>query len=354
MNDVSLYLNPFASALLISSFFILVFISISNIFGINGERKKKEKGVHLKGVSRFGGVAIILAFLIAILVDSNLVITQQIWGIIIASILILFVGVADDYFDLDWKIQFFFQVCMAVIVFIAGAQMEYVQGYLEWLLVFNINGSLILGVFLGIGWVVFLINAMNWLDGVDGLSGGVGLIAAISVFALSLKPEVNQPPIAVMMMSLSGALLGFLIFNFYPARIIAGTSGSFFMGFILAAVSMIAGTKIATTLIILSISVMDVFGVVYQRLKTGDSIFKGDKRHLHYRLLNAGWSHGMINMFFYGMTVLVAVVALNVGAQGKILAIGIIFALVMAITVFLNNKDKKNEKNNKYRKYSEA
>ncbi|MFC1644915.1 glycosyltransferase family 4 protein [Patescibacteria group bacterium] len=344
MNDVSLYLNPFVSSLLISSFLVLVLISISSVFNLKTKEKKKEKNNHLKGVSRFGGVAIILAFLITILIDFNLVITQQIWGVIIASVLILFVGIIDDYFDLDWKVQFFFQVCVAVIIFIAGAQMGYMENYLEGLSKFNIDGSLLVGLFFGIGWVIFLINSINWLDGVDGLSGGIGLIAALAIFALSLKPEVNQPPIGVMMMALSGALLGFLIFNFYPAKIIAGTSGSFFIGFILASVSMIAGTKIATTLIILAISVMDVFGVIYQRIKTGDSIFKADKRHLHYRLLNAGWSHRKISFLFYSITTLVAIVALNVDAKGKIATMISVFVFMIMITIFLNKNNEKYKK----------
>lgn len=335
MENASLYAGPFLKSFLICV--SLIFVLNCFFRGYNSKKRKcKRHNKCSSKISRLGGVAIILSFLIALFWDKNLVITQPIAGIAIASLLILIFGVIDDYFELDWRIQLFFQVAVAVIIFMAGGRIEYITNPLGGLIYFDF--SIFPSLFLGIFWIVLLMNSMNWIDGIDGLSGGISLVAVTAIFFLSIKPEVNQPPVGIIAMMLMGSFLGFLIFNFHPSKIMAGTSGAMFMGFILAVLSIFAGTKIATTLLILSITVIDVLSVMIQRVRNGESIFVSDKKHLHHKLLELGWSQKKINLFFYTTTAFIAVLALNTREIGKIATIICVFIVMIVAMTIINNK----------------
>ena len=306
--------------------------------------RKSSRHIHSKKVSRLGGAAIISAFIITVLTDQNLVVTNQLYGVIAASLLILAVGLWDDFWKLDWRTQLFFQVCAAITVFIMGVQVEYITNPLGGVVFLNLGKYLIPSLLFVIAWLVVIMNSMNWLDGIDGLSGGVAFIGALTIFFLSLRPEVNQPPVGIIAAALAGAVLGFLIFNFYPARIMAGTSGAMFMGFALAALAIFAGTKIATALLIMAIPVIDVFWVMGERIKAGDPIFKSDTRHLHRKLMELGWTQRKISLFFYAITFLIAGVALNTRTVGKLATIILVAAVMVASLAIINKKLSSNVK----------
>jgi UDP-GlcNAc:undecaprenyl-phosphate GlcNAc-1-phosphate transferase len=333
MENASLYVGPFLKSFLVCV--CLIFFLKAFFRGYSSKHRKSKRHIKTQ-VSRLGGVAIIISFLIALFWNKDLVVTEPILGIAVASGLILVFGLLDDYFELDWRLQLFFQVAVAVVLFIAGAKIEYVTNPLGGLIYFDF--SILPSLFLGIFWVVLLMNSMNWIDGIDGLSGGISFVAVLTIFFLSLKPEVNQPPVAIIAMMLAGSFLGFLIFNFHPSQIMAGTSGAMFMGFILAAVSIFAGTKIATTLLVVSVAVIDVLSVMIQRFRRGRSIFSSDKRHLHHKLLALGWSQERINFFFYFVTIVIAVIALNTREIGKIATIFVIFFVMMLAIILVNKK----------------
>lgn len=339
MIDFSLYLKPFLVALAIS--LGLVILAIKTFGKILAAKQKRDEDRHVhdktKSVCRVGGVAIIIAFVSAILLDDNLVITRNMWGFISGGILILAVGLVDDFKDLSWKIQLFFQTCIVSLIFIFGARITYITNPFGEAIQFDTSGKIFLGIIIGVVWSLVLMNSMNWLDGIDGLSGGVALIGAVTIFLLSLKPEVNQPPVGIISMALAGSLLGFLLMNFYPAKIMAGTSGAFFMGFILAGLSVFAGTKIATTLLVLSIPIIDFFWVIGRRIRLGKSIFEPDREHLHHRLLEIGWSQRKISLFFYAITILIAIAALNIGAVGKAAMIVLIVTLAISLFRIIND-----------------
>jgi UDP-GlcNAc:undecaprenyl-phosphate/decaprenyl-phosphate GlcNAc-1-phosphate transferase len=171
-------------------------------------------------------------------------------------------------------------------------------------------------------------NAMNLLDGLDGLCGSVTFVTLMTIFFLSLKPEVNQPPIAIVAIVGAGAVAGFLVLNAPPAKILAGTVGSMFLGFLVAVLAVIAGTKIATALLVLSIPIADAVWVVGQRIRAGVPIFRPDRRHLHYRLRDLGWSERKIMGAFTVVTSFIAFIALNTQAVGKLFAIIMVLAIV--------------------------
>lgn len=327
------YLLPFLVALIISCTLCFLVRLFSGYVKI--KQREGTRHLHTKNISRFGGLAIISAFFIAVLFDQNLFLTRQLVGMLIASLVILLAGIADDIWEINWKKQLVFQFIAIAIVLASGIRIEYISNLQGEGIFFSGNILMYsIGIIMVSVWMLLLMNALNWIDGADGLSGGVSAIAAASIFILSLKPEVNQPPIAIVSVALLGALCGFLIFNAYPAKIMAGTSGSLFMGFVLAVLSIIAGTKIATTMLILAIPIIDALWVIFERLRAKSSIFEPDSRHIHHRLIEIGWSHRSIWLLFSAITALIAVVALNTRAVGKAYSM-ILVSIIILFSFFV-------------------
>jgi len=337
------YLIPFLIAFIIA----IIFIILGIILGRKIKKNVREgiRHIHSKRIFRFGGIAIIIAFNSAIIFNKDLVITPQLWGILAASWAIMIVGTWDDFKEMFWKAQLFYQVTIAVFVFIMGIRIYYITNPLTGgILNLDTGIGVLFSAILVIFWITLMINALNWLDGIDGLSGGITFIGAITIFFLSLKPEVNQPPMAILAMSLAGASLGFLIFNFYPSRILAGTAGSMFMGFSLAVLAIFAGTKIATSLLVMSLPLIDFIWVIGERYRSGRSIFKADKSHLHHKLIELGWSQKKISLFFYLVTILISIIALNTRTIGKSITLILTALIVLIFLTFINKKIKNYKK----------
>lgn len=343
MEKLILYLNP----LLVSFCLSTVFVSLINFFVekrflyLGDENRLNDRHIHQKKVSRFGGLAIFLAFFLTIFINENLVITKDIWGIFVGAVVIFFLGFWDDVREIDWSKQLIFQIVAISLIFIFGIKINYSSLISNDFLNPDNYMGLSVGILVGLIWSLVLINAMNWLDGLDGLSGGVYFIVLMAIFLLSLKPEVNQPPVGILSLSLAGAVLGFLIFNFPPAKIMIGSGGVFFVGFIVAGMSIFAGVKIATTLMVLFVPMIDFFWVIGKRILRGKSIFSPDQEHLHHKLLNMGWSQKKINIFFYAITIIVTIIALNIRGFNKIL---IMFFIFLMMLVFYNYVDRRESK----------
>lgn len=337
----SLYVPPFLISFAASVAICSLIVWLSG--KIKEKKRKENRHIHPNNISRIGGLAIILSFLIAVFLDKNLVITQAFWGVILGAATLLFYGLIDDFRDLDWKNQLFFQISAIVLIFITGTRIDYITNPFGGLIFLDMGKYLLPSLFFVILWVLLVMNSMNWLDGIDGLSGGISIIGAFTIFLLSLKPDVNQPPVGIISMALAGSILGFLIFNFHPARVLAGTSGAVFMGFMLSVLAIYAGTKIATTLLIMSVPVIDTLWVIGERISAKESIYHPDKRHLHYKLMEMGWSQKKISLFFYAVTILIAFVALNTRAIGKIITILLIILIMLISFLWLRKKTKQTE-----------
>lgn len=335
--NFSLFLLP-----LLTSFVLAVLVLIAMILWgkkmMLVDERVESRHIHQKGISRFGGVALIVAFIVSVLLDKNLVIDLPLFGLLVASMAILFFGVIDDLKQLSWRSQLFFQVVLVLFMYFMGAKLQFVSNPFGGIFLFQGVTGAFLCIAISVVWVVFLMNAINWVDGIDGVAGGITFISGLSILFLSLRPEVNQPPISIITAILLGSLAAFLLLNFHPAKIIAGTSGSMFMGFILAILAIFAGAKIATTLLVLAVPIIDALWVIGQRFKSGVSIFSGDRRHLHFRLLELGWSKGNICFFYYAVTALVSFVALNTRALGKLTAIFVVALIMLVILVVISKK----------------
>lgn len=330
------YLIPFTLSFALTVIFTVILIRIGG--KISWRKRRSRRHIHKKGVLRVGGISMTLSFIAAILLDKDLVLTPEIVGMMIGAATLMVVGFWDDIKEIFWKIQLFFQVVVAFFVFILGIRIYYITNPLSGGLIdLSMGVGVIFSVILVIFWILLLINSINWLDGIDGLSGGVSLIACVTIFFLSLKPEVYQPPVAILAAILAGVTLGFLIFNFNPSKILAGTSGTMFLGFSLAVLAIIAGTKIATALLVMAIPIIDLVWVIGDRIKKGRSIFMPGRNHLHYKLMEMGWSQKKIAFSYWGVTLIISIIALNTRAIGKGITLAAT-AIIMILVYFIINK----------------
>lgn len=325
------YLVPFLEAFFFTIFIILFLLPLAR--KIHWGERNSKRHIHKKNIYRIGGIAMVLAFILAVLLNKDLVITPELTGFLLASVLLMFVGIRDDIKEIFWKTQLFFQMASAIFVFIVGVRVYYITNPLTGGVIdLDLGKTVLVSLAVVVFWIVFVINAINWIDGVDGLSGGISLISVGTIFILSFRPEVNQPPVAIISSIIFGVILGFLIFNFNPARIMAGTSGAMFMGLALAILAIFSGTKIATAVLVLVIPIVDFIWVISDRIKNKQSIFKPDNNHLHHKLLEIGWSQKKIALHYYIITIIIALIALNTKTIGK--SIVMFVAILIMLFIF--------------------
>lgn len=341
MQHFFLYLKPFVLAFLFSVVIIRLIIILSRKYGIfdkNGGRR-----MHKGKISRLGGLGIIAAFWLAIFLSGSLVFDGIKAGLIISCAAIFFFGLWDDLKELSWKKQLAFQVFVALIMIYSGLGVDYIAnpfGGREFRLDgFSFMDFSVLGSIFVIFWIVGFMNIVNWLDGMDGLAGGVGVIASFVLFFLSVSDLVNQPPLAIMAIALAGALLGFLVFNFHPAKIFMGSSGALFIGFMLAVLAIFSGGKIATVFLVMGFPILDAVWVIVKRHREGKSLFLGDRSHFYYYLLDEkGWGVKKIVLFVYLLCLVFGVFAL--AFQGIYKFVMLPFLLVFIFILVRRIKDR--------------
>lgn len=324
------FLEPFILAFGITTSVLLIFFSV-----VRWSRWLRK---YEKFWFRFGGVAILLGFLSSLLLDGRVVMTLPLWGFAFGTLVLFGFSLWDDLFSLSWRTQIFFQIALGLILFLFNVRILFVTNPFGGVWSFASEVSLFPVFVVGLGWLLLVMNALNWLDGSDGLCGGISFIALITIFFLALKPEVNQPAFAIIAAGASGAVLGFLLFNLPPARIFAGTSGSMFLGFLLVFLSTAAGTKIATALLVLMLPVADSLLVITERFMSGASIFERDQRHLHHKLSSLGWSRSRITVLLLLFTALIAYLALQTRAEGKLFILVFSFIAVILFSFLMTRK----------------
>lgn len=346
------YILPFISSLILALIFTPLVLNWAKKNNLS-LAKPRERDVHKNPVPRLGGIAIFSSFWLVMIgymlfcpdklhfVDQKVLgIDLNLWGVIFGSIILLILGIMDDTKGVKPWPKLFWQVVAASLVVIFGIKIWWFSNPLG-------GANIILGsltyVFVPL-WIVLVINVMNWLDGLDGLADGVSFIALIILAILSLKPAVNQPATALISMILAGASLGFLFYNFNPAKIFLGDSGSMFLGFMIAVSSIISGGKIATALLVLGIPILDAFWVILRRLYSGKSPMEADKLHLHHRFLQIGLNQKQTVLIFYFIAALFGIFALQNGTKGKMIAgLWLIAILViMGLMLVMFKKSKKN------------
>jgi UDP-GlcNAc:undecaprenyl-phosphate GlcNAc-1-phosphate transferase len=277
---------------------------------------------------RFGGVIVGVTVIFFVTLFQSFypgfLLPKDFWSLIFGIIILLVGGIWDDQEKISWQKQLLFQSAAALLVVFVGDTISHIRLPGGVVFYFPPFFSAILAYF----WIILVIEALNWLDGVDGLSGSIGFITLLTLAILGLNPIVNQPSTTLLCLIVAGAVVGFLFFNFPPGKIHLGSAGIWILGFLIAVISIYSGGKVATTALVLGIPIIDFLFVSIERLVAGKlPVSGGDRRHLHERLIDLGWSPIKITAVISLFSMLLGIGALLTQTAGK-------FYLVLPLTVF--------------------
>ena len=300
--------------------------------------KPDARKVHVRPIPRIGGIGIYAAFMVSILVQLVFVeltpeFMMSLIGLMVGGTIIVAIGIIDDYCDLPAKVKLLGQI-LAEVVLVVGfdVRIDFITdplGDFIYLELFAIPATIF--------WIVGLTNTVNLIDGLDGLAAGVSSIAAITIFLVAMEEGI--PFVAMVTAALAGAAVGFLYYNFNPARIFMGDTGSMFLGFMLAGISVVGAVKSAATIALivpilaLGLPILDTTFAIVRRMRNHRPIFKPDKGHLHHRLLAHGFTQKQAVLLMYVVSALFGLCALALTAVSMQAAILII--LIVAAVVFI-------------------
>ncbi|MDY8044749.1 MraY family glycosyltransferase [Paenibacillus polymyxa] len=300
--------------------------------------------VHTRIMPRLGGLGIFLAFLLSLLavlpfVPDGMLSSRDINFIaafLIGGTLITLIGALDDRFDLNAKLKFLAQIAVAcMVVFAFDIRVDFVNVPFQ-----DAYSSLEswISIPLTIFWIVGVTNAINLIDGLDGLAAGVSGIAIGTIFVMSVL--MGNYMVAMLCLVLLGSIIGFLFFNFHPAKIFMGDTGSLFLGFCLAMLSMLGFKQIAivsfiTPLIIIGVPLSDTFFAIIRRKLQKKPIFSPDKGHLHHCLRELGFSHRQTVLIIYGIAVFFGVLAVIQSSAALNEANWVTFVVICIMMFFL-------------------
>lgn len=288
--------------------------------------------IHTTPTPLLGGVAIFLSFFLVLAAiyfwQPNFfkhLSVYQLLAMFIGAILIMIGGYLDDKHDLPAKKQIIWPFLAALAIVFGGVNLKEITnpfgGTLK-LTPLTVNA-------LVFAWLMGMMYTTKFLDGLDGLVAGLGSIGSLMIFFLSLTPKFFQADLALVALIFVGALLGFLLFNFYPAKIFLGEGGSLLVGFVLGVLAIVSGSKIATALLVMGIPAADVLLVAVNRLISGRSPFTGDSSHLHHRLLSLGLSARQTVIVLYLIAAVFGVSTLFLQSRQKFTVLLILFMLAV-------------------------
>lgn len=303
---------------------------------------------HADRIARTGGIAIFIGFVAGILLAQQLELPRtdpneftRLGGLLAGMIIVFIFGLLDDKFEFKPGLQFVAQFAASLVAIGSLIIIERFNNPLT-------NQQIILEpwwyVPLSLFWLMGMMNTVNWLDGLDGLAAGIAAIFSGIVFLAMLQDTATHDPqisLAPLPLALLGATLGFLPYNFHPAKVFMGSGGSLTLGFALGCLGIIGGAKMAAVLLVLAVPIIDVAWLIVSRLRRGKSPFQGGRDHLHFRLLDLGLSQRQIVGGYYLISILFGALALLIEARiYKLLALG---ALGLVTVVVLSVVAKKSE-----------
>lgn len=342
---------PFISILLSCAFAcsmvpaILHFAHKQGLYDTVNERK-----IHNGNIPRLGGVGIAAAFLMTIIVLTLLQAPlvddfnekYRIWPIILSGAAVFFLGLIDDLIDLRARLKFVVQTLAALFLIVFGFRFKVIM--VPWG-----RGLIDLGLLsypITLIWIIGITNAVNLIDGLDGLAGGISFLASLS-FGIFFWVQGSMLS-AEICLALAGAVAGFLVFNLPPAKIFMGDSGSLFLGFFLALLPLLGqesdGAEIGliSAATILSVPIFDTFAAMYRRKKAHVSFFTADKGHLHHLLLKRVESSRAVLMIIYGMNLILAVAALSTLYLSRGMSFSLKISALAANALFFTWLNRKN------------
>jgi UDP-GlcNAc:undecaprenyl-phosphate/decaprenyl-phosphate GlcNAc-1-phosphate transferase len=296
------FIGSFISVVFVTPFVIKLALKIGAV-----DQPNKRK-VHMKPMPRIGGLAIFIGVVIGYFISGVYFI--PITAISIGGVVILLLGIIDDLITLSAKVKLIFQTVAALIVVSSGLLIEVI--HIPLLGTYQIG---LLSYPLTLLWIVGITNSINLIDGLDGLATGVSSIILITIGSLAFIH--GKALILTFCIILLGSLLGFLIHNFYPAKIFLGDMGALFIGYSISVISLLGLYKSVTLfsmfvpLLLLGVPLFDTLFAIIRRTINQTGIMSPDKNHLHHRLMSKGLSHKNAVLFIYGMGVIFSIIAIT-------------------------------------------
>ena len=297
---------------------------------------KDNRRMHKKPTPRIGGLAIIFGFTVATLCFAQP--SRQLYGTHAGAAIIAVMGVIDDCKNLPAKLKFVIQIIAALVVVFAGdikidvfTNPNFLSDNPYWVL------PEWLSVTLTVIWIVFITNAVNFIDGLDGLAAGVSAIMSISLVFISIR--VGEYSIAILGIALMGSCFGFLPFNFNPAKIFMGDTGSTFLGFMLATLSIqgvfksYAVISFAVPLLILGLPLFDALFAMIRRILRGQSPMTADRGHLHHRLVDMGFSQKQTVFILYAISGVLGITAVLLAESGVLRALLLVICVLILLLI---------------------
>lgn len=302
---------------------------------------KDERRMHKKPMPRFGGIAIYLGIMVALAVFALK--DKGVTSVMTGCTLIYMLGLIDDLKDLKPLVKLCGQIVCATVVYIMGVRIEFITNYFG-------PGNMAFGdvacFIITVLWLIAITNAVNLIDGLDGLAAGIAAISALCIGYVAYIHGQYVPTLA--MMAIAGAALGFLPYNFNPAKIFMGDSGSELLGFSIAAVSILGTVKSATIVVViipalvLGLPIFDTVMAILRRLAKHQSIGTADKDHLHHRIMKAGFGQKRAVMILYCISGIMGIVAVLYSRGLTVEYLGLTAVAIMLIYVLLSDTGNRN------------
>ena len=322
------YVVPFIIALVVS---YLLTPGVKKVaIKVGAVDRPNARKVHTHVIPRLGGLAIYIGFMAAVLFCVPL--HHELIGMLLGCTAIVAIGIWDDICNIPARVKLVGQIAAACIPVAFGIQIEWLTNPFGDILVL----PEVIAVPLTIFWIIGFTNTVNLIDGLDGLAAGVAFIASISMFLLAVN--LNQFLPALIIVSMAGAALGFLQYNFNPAKIFMGDTGSMLLGYTLAVSAVLGLVKTAATvalvvpIIALGLPILDTTFAIIRRRMSGVPIFQPDKGHLHHRLLALGMTQKQAVLIMYFVSMILGIVALfvaNVSYQTGIVTVLVVLAVII-------------------------
>jgi len=306
---------------------------------------KDNRRMHRKPIALLGGLAIFCGFLLSVMftvISSKITGTKWlqsyklITGLLAGTSIITLLGFIDDIKPLSAKTRLFFQVIATVVViFISDIRIERITNPFSAVGVTEL--SWYISYPLTILWVIGMTNAFNFIDGLDGLAAGVSTISSLSLFLVAMLTPTVGPFAAIITAALTGATLGFLPFNFHPAKIFMGSTGAYFLGFTLSMVSIegmfkyYTAISIAIPILALGLPLFDTIFAIIRRLLNGKPIMSADRGHLHHKLVDMGLSQKQSVLVLYLASAVLGLCAIVMADKGALSAI----ILLITVSIFV-------------------
>ncbi|MFC1655916.1 glycosyltransferase family 4 protein [Patescibacteria group bacterium] len=344
------YLIPALFSFLLTGILTLLALKLFPKWGLLDRPHKY--GLKRKPIPYYGGLVIVFVFVLSVIIFTD--IDKNVLGVLIGALMIAGISFLDDLKGVSPWIRLIVQFLAAFTIVISGIGIESITNPLGGVIELN---RFIIGVPFGdnvleftiladiftIIWIVLIVNTMNFLDGLNGLVSGVGFIAAITVFILSIGEHnvIDQTTVATIAVILASTCLAFWFFDFYPAKILMGDTGSMFIGFLLAVFAIFSGGKIATAFLVLGFPILDAFWVITRRIVRGQSPMKGDLKHLHHRLVEVGLTDRKALVLIYLLCTFFGGSAIFLGSTQKlylIISMGVFMVIMASMIVFYGLK----------------